>query len=63
MGRVDGSLTWPPRGDQGFGYDPMFTALGEHRTFGEMPPHEKHAGSHRAKAMAQLAASCLPAPL
>ena len=62
MGRVDGAKTWPPRGDRGFGYDPMFIPHGERRTYGEMPPEEKHAGSHRARAMAQLAAACLPRP-
>ena len=62
MGRVDGAKTWPPRGDKGFGYDPMFIAQGEHRTYAEMPADEKHADSHRARAMAQLAAACLPRP-
>ena len=41
-GRVDGTLVWPPRGDQGFGYDPMFLPDGHTRTFGEMPSEEKH---------------------
>jgi XTP/dITP diphosphohydrolase len=41
-GRVDGALVWPPRGDQGFGYDPMFLPDGHTRTFGEMPSDEKH---------------------
>ena len=61
MGRVDGTLAWPPRGALGFGYDPMFVPLGGALTFGEMAAGEKHALSHRARAMAQLAASCLPA--
>ena len=47
-GRVDGSLVWPPRGDNGFGYDPIFVAAGRDVTFGEMDPAEKHAISHRA---------------
>lgn len=53
-GVVDGTLVWPPRGDKGFGYDPMFLPDGESRTFGEMAPEEKHAMSHRARAFAQL---------
>lgn len=59
IGRIDGSVAWPPRGDHGFGYDPMFVAAGERLTFGEMDPGEKHAVSHRARAFAQLLASCL----
>ncbi|WP_119167400.1 RdgB/HAM1 family non-canonical purine NTP pyrophosphatase [Algihabitans albus] len=53
-GRVEGELTFPPRGDRGFGYDPIFLPQGDSRTFGEMPPAEKHAISHRARAFAQL---------
>ncbi len=60
MGRVDGTTTWPPKGDNGFGYDPVFIPNGEGRTYGELPPDQKHAGSHRARAMAQLAEACLP---
>ena len=56
-GRVDGTLVWPPRGDRGFGYDPMFTASGHDETFGEMDPAEKHAISHRADAFAKLVAA------
>jgi XTP/dITP diphosphohydrolase len=41
--RVDGTLVWPPRGDQGFGYDPMFLPDGQNRTFGEMSSEEKHS--------------------
>ena len=41
-GRVDGTLVWPPRGDKGFGYDPMFLPDGTRRTFGEMDSEEKH---------------------
>ena len=55
-GRVDGRLVWPPRGDRGFGYDPMFVAAGMDRTFGEMEPAEKHAISHRAAAFEKLVA-------
>jgi len=49
-GRVDGTLTWPPRGDKGFGYDPMFVPAGYDVTFGEMDPDKKHSISHRADA-------------
>ena len=64
--RVDGTLVWPPRGDQGFGYDPMFLPDGHARTFGEMPSEEKHGLpprgkglSHRARAFLKLAEACL----
>ena len=53
-GRVDGALVWPPRGERGFGYDPMFVAAGREETFGEMDPEEKHRISHRADAFAKL---------
>jgi XTP/dITP diphosphohydrolase len=53
-GRVDGTLLWPPRGDKGFGYDPMFVPNGYLITFGEMEPAEKHRISHRARAFAKL---------
>jgi XTP/dITP diphosphohydrolase len=59
LGRVDGSAVWPPRGALGFGYDPMFVPLGGVLTYGEMRPEEKHATSHRARAMAQLIKACL----
>ncbi len=42
-GRVNGRLVWPPRGDKGFGYDPIFLPDGHTRTFGEMPSEEKHS--------------------
>lgn len=58
VGRVDGTAVWPPRGDKGFGYDPIFLPAGERRTFGEIDPAEKHAVSHRARAFAQLLVSC-----
>ena len=53
-GRVDGTLVWPPRGDKGFGYDPMFVPAGHDITFGEMDPADKHRISHRAQAFARL---------
>ncbi|HEX3920027.1 MAG TPA: RdgB/HAM1 family non-canonical purine NTP pyrophosphatase [Caulobacteraceae bacterium] len=56
-GRVDGTLTFPPRGTQGFGYDPIFVPQGETRTFGEMAEAEKEALSHRARAFAKLKAA------
>jgi len=56
-GRVDGMLVWPTRGDQGFGYDPMFVPAGHERTFGEMEPAEKHRISHRARAFEKLVAA------
>lgn len=55
-GVVRGALVWPPRGDRGFGYDPMFVPEGETMTFGEMDPAHKHAISHRAIAFAKLKA-------
>ena len=58
-GRVDGTLVWPPRGVNGFGYDPMFVPLGYTQTFGEMEPDAKHAMSHRADAFNQLVAAVL----
>ena len=63
---VNGTLVWPPRGDAGFGYDPMFQPDGHARTFGEMPADEKHSLpprgkglSHRARAFLKLAEACL----
>tara|TARA_B100000575_G_scaffold82594_1_gene64961 strand:+ start:6142 stop:6750 length:609 start_codon:yes stop_codon:yes gene_type:complete len=58
-GRVNGSVTWPARGKNGFGYDAIFTPLGRQQTFGEMNPSDKHAMSHRADAFAQLLSACL----
>ena len=64
--RVDGTLVWPPRGDKGFGYDPMFLPDCHTRTFGEMSSDEKHGLpprgkglSHRARAFMKLAEACL----
>jgi XTP/dITP diphosphohydrolase len=65
-GKVDGTLVWPPRGNQGFGYDPMFLPDGFGLTFGEMSRDEKHGLppkgqglSHRARAFLKLAEACL----
>ena len=65
-GTVDGTLVWPPRGERGFGYDPMFLPSGHTRTFGEMTNVEKHGLpprgkglSHRARAFLKLAEACL----
>lgn len=58
-GKVFGHLVWPPRGGNGFGYDPMFLADGEDLTFGEMAPDRKHALSHRARAFDLFEAACL----
>ena len=56
-GRVEGSLTWPPRGTMGFGYDPVFVPTGSDLTFAEIEPAEKHAISHRADAFRKLVAA------
>jgi XTP/dITP diphosphohydrolase len=53
-GEVHGHLTFPPRGDHGFGYDPIFIANGMEQTFAEIDPARKHAMSHRAKAFEKL---------
>jgi XTP/dITP diphosphohydrolase len=57
-GEVSGRLVWPPRGERGFGYDPMFVPNGGSLTFGEMAPANKHKITHRARAFAKLAAAC-----
>ncbi|MBI1209294.1 MAG: RdgB/HAM1 family non-canonical purine NTP pyrophosphatase [Azospirillum sp.] len=57
-GRVFGRLAWPPRGNHGFGYDPIFVADGHSLTFGEMAAADKHAISHRADAFRRLVARC-----
>jgi XTP/dITP diphosphohydrolase len=59
FGRVEGTAIWPPRGDRGFGYDPMFVPAGGAQTYGEIDPEVKHATSHRARAFAQLLGACL----
>jgi len=58
-GEVLGTVAWPPRGSQGFGYDPMFQAEGHNETFGEMAPGAKHAISHRAHAFRQFVDACI----
>ncbi len=58
-GRVDGTLTFPPRGDKGFGYDPIFVPQGHELTFGEMDAVTKDGMSHRARAFAKLKAALL----
>jgi XTP/dITP diphosphohydrolase len=65
-GRVDGVAVWPPRGDKGFGYDPLLMPDGHDRTFGQMSAEEKHGLppkgkglSHRARAFVKLAEACL----
>ena len=57
-GKIFGRLVWPARGNQGFGYDPMFLADGQSQTFGEMAPGTKHAISHRARAFKLFVAAC-----
>ena len=58
-GRVDGLLVWPPRGENGFGYDAMFQPIGREMTFGQMDPADKYAMSHRADAFRKLVAALL----
>ncbi|NVK34192.1 MAG: non-canonical purine NTP pyrophosphatase, partial [Rhodobacteraceae bacterium] len=65
-GEVEGQIVWPPRGEQGFGYDPVFQPDGHDRTFGEMSSEEKHgwsttepALSHRARAFQLFSKACL----
>lgn len=53
-GTAPGTLTWPPRGTMGFGYDPVFVPVGREQTFAELDPEEKHRISHRADAFAKL---------
>jgi XTP/dITP diphosphohydrolase len=53
-GKVEGNIIWPPRGDKGFGYDPIFTAKGDMLSFAELEPETKHAKSHRADAFAKF---------
>ena len=54
-----GTLVWPPKGERGFGYDPMFLPQGGNETFGQMEPDAKHAISHRAEAFKLFIAACL----
>lgn len=58
LGTITGALTFPAKGEQGFGYDPIFVPTGFSQTFGEMDPAKKHAMSHRAHAFEQLVAAC-----
>ena len=58
QGSVQGTMVWPPRGDRGFGYDPVFLPIGGKQTFGEMEPDAKHTISHRADAFRQLIGAC-----
>ena len=60
LGRTEGRVIWPPRGEGGFGYDPCFVPAGGTSSYGEMPPAEKHATSHRARAFAAFTAACMP---
>jgi len=61
-GKVEGEIVWPPRGDKGFGYDPIFQALGDQQTFAEITPEAKHAKSHRADAFAKFVAAYFTKP-
>lgn len=61
-GRVDGTVSFPPRGENGFGYDPIFLPEGHAQTFGEMIAAQKETISHRARAFARFAAACLTPP-
>ncbi len=61
LGTCAGQLVWPPRGDRGFGYDPVFMPEGHAITFGEMEPESKHTISHRADAFRQLVTACFGA--
>ena len=58
-GEVEGQVTWPMRGERGFGFDPMFVPDGHDETFGEMDPDLKHRISHRARSFAALSAALL----
>jgi XTP/dITP diphosphohydrolase len=58
-GEVAGKLVWPPRGERGFGYDPIFVPEGGVATFGEIEPARKHKINHRARAFAKLVDGCL----
>ena len=56
-GRAEGTLVWPPRGDVGFGYDPVFVPLGYDQTYAELPHEAKNAISHRNEAFKLLEAA------
>tara|TARA_Y100000588_G_scaffold376481_1_gene454324 strand:- start:190 stop:807 length:618 start_codon:yes stop_codon:yes gene_type:complete len=57
VGKIDGRICWPPRGQNGFGYDPIFVPAGSTKTFGQIDPYWKHSISHRAKAFKMLTQS------
>ncbi len=59
-GQLNGKFSWPPRGDKGFGYDPIFKPLGYDMTFAEMDPNFKHKISHRSIAFNKLVNLCFP---
>lgn len=59
-GECRGNIVWPPRGEKGFGYDPIFVMRGDTQTFAEIDPAEKHAKSHRADAFAKFLADQFP---
>jgi len=59
-GKVEGDMIWPPRGEKGFGYDPIFQALGDTQTFAEIDPSQKHAKSHRADAFTKFLKAQFP---
>jgi len=59
-GKVEGEMVWPPRGDKGFGYDPVFQAMGDTLTFAQIDPAEKHAKSHRADAFEKFLKAQFP---
>ena len=59
-GKIDGKFSWPPKGNFGFGYDPIFKPLGYDKTFAEMDPQFKYSISHRALAFKKLKSLCFP---
>ncbi|RKQ71606.1 XTP/dITP diphosphohydrolase [Litorimonas taeanensis] len=59
-GTVEGKISWPPKGNKGFGYDPIFIAEGDTKTFAEIDPAIKQAKSHRADAFAKFMADQFP---
>ena len=59
-GKVEGTFSWPPKGNKGFGYDPIFKPLGHNLTFAEMEPNFKHSISHRSIAFEKLIKLCFP---
>ena len=58
-GRCEGTICWPPRGDHGHGYDPMFVPQGDCRSFAELSSDEKNATSHRGRALARFLETCV----